>query len=167
MVVIGDTLAALGDVPVLPAVGDTLWEVGASQALGEIQPGIWPNSGSRFPDGAGCGKCGPEYCSKKGCRFPDGAQPESVSRSGASKRDALSARAESLRPSRTPASLLAQDQLGEFVLGVHYVVGAGGLQLCAATEAPGDAGALEAGVVTGQDIDIGIAHIECGCRVGA
>lgn len=63
--------------------------------------------------------------------------------------------------------LLAQNQRRELVLGVHHVVGAGGLQLCAATEAPGDTGALEAGVVTGQNIDIGIAHIECGCWIGA
>ena len=63
--------------------------------------------------------------------------------------------------------LLAQNQRRELFLGVHHVVGAGGFQLCAATEAPGDTGALKAGVVTGQNIDIGIAHIECGCRVGA
>ena len=105
MVVIG---AALGDVPFLPAVGDT--------------------------------------------PLVQGQLKES--------RSALAARGRDER-------LLAQDQRREFVLRVHYVVGAGGLQLCAATEAPGDTGALEAGVVTGQNIDIGIAHIECGCRIGA
>ena len=89
MVVIG---AALGDVPFLPAVGDTPWEVGASWVLGKMWPGFWPNSGSRFPDGVGCGKCDPEYCSETGCRFPDKAQPESASHSEAAKRDALSAR---------------------------------------------------------------------------
>ena len=47
-------------------------------------------------------------------------------------------------------SLLAQDQRGELVLGVYHVVGAGGLQLCSAAEAPGDAGALKAGIVAGQ-----------------
>ena len=54
-------------------------------------------------------------------------------------------------------SLLAQNQRSEFVLAIHHVVGAGGLQLCSAAEAPGDAGALKAGIVTGQNIDIGIA----------
>ena len=63
--------------------------------------------------------------------------------------------------------LLAQDQLGEFVLGVHHVVGAGGFQLCAAAETPADARTLKAGVVAGQDIDIGIAYVERGRRVGA
>ena len=105
MVVIG---AALGDVPFLPAVGDT--------------------------------------------PLVQGQLKES--------RSALAARGRHER-------LLAQDQRREFVLRVHYVVGAGGLQLCAAAEAPADTGALEAGIVTGQDVDIGIAHIECGCRVGA
>ena len=63
--------------------------------------------------------------------------------------------------------LLAQHQCCEFCLGVHHVVGAGGFQLCAAAEAPADARTLKAGVVTGQDIDIGIAHIERGRRIGA
>ena len=52
-------------------------------------------------------------------------------------------------------------------MGVHHVVGAGGFQLCAAAEAPADARALKAGVVAGQNIDIRIAHIERGCRIGA
>ena len=96
-VVIG---AALGDVPFLPAVGDTplvhmnlspLFSV-ASWVLGKMRAGIWANSGSQFPDGVGCGKCDPEYCSKTGCRFPNGAQPENASQFEVSKRDAFSAR---------------------------------------------------------------------------
>ena len=105
MVVIG---AALGDVPFLPAVGDT--------------------------------------------PLVQGQLKES--------RSALAARGRDER-------LLAQNQRRELVLGVHHVVGAGGFQLCAAAEAPADARTLKAGVVTGQDIDIGIAYIECGCRIGA
>ena len=63
--------------------------------------------------------------------------------------------------------LLAQNQRRELCLAIHHVVGAGGFQLCAAAEAPADARTLKAGVVTGQDIDIGIAHIERGRRIGA
>ena len=158
---------AVGDVPFLPAVGDTPCASVASRTLGKIWPGFWSNSGSRFPDGVGCGKCDPEYCSKTGWRFPDAPQTESASHSGAPKRDALSARKNCRSYVKQCRSLLAQDQLGEFVLGVHHVVSAGGLQLCTAAEAPADARALKAGIVTGQDVDIGIAHIECGCRVGA
>ena len=84
--------AAVGDVPFLPAVGDTPCASAASRTFGKMWTGFWLNSGSRFPDGAGCGKCDPEYCSKTGCGFPDGAQPESVSHFEASKRVALSAR---------------------------------------------------------------------------
>ena len=46
-------------------------------------------------------------------------------------------------------------------------VGSGGGQLCAAAETPADARTLKAGVVAGQDIDIGIAYVERGRRVGA
>ena len=70
----------------------TLLAPALHRMLGKIRAGIWPNSGSRFPDGVGCGKCDPEYCSETGCRFPDKAQPESASHSEAAKRDALSAR---------------------------------------------------------------------------
>ena len=85
-------LLALGEAPFLPAVGTLLFTSVASQALGKMWTGFWPNSGSRFPDGVGCGKCDPEYCFETGCRFPDGAQPEGVSQFEASERDALSAR---------------------------------------------------------------------------
>ena len=100
--VVGDTLrttalpslpkVALGDVPFLPAVGDTPCTGVASRTLGKMRPGFWPNSGSRFPDGVGCGKCDPENRSETGCRFPNRPQTESASHSGAPKRDALSAR---------------------------------------------------------------------------
>lgn len=80
----------------------------------------------------------------------------------APKRDALSARKNCRSCVKQCRSLLAQNQRCELVLGVHHVVGAGGFQLCAAAEAPADARALKAGVVTGQDIDIGIAHVERG-----
>lgn len=133
----------------------------------EKRPGFWPNSGSRFPDGVGCGKCDPEYCSETGCGFPDVPQTESASHSGAPKRDALSARKNCRSCVKQCRSLLAQDQRRELCLGVHHVVGAGGLQLCTAAEAPADARALKAGVVTGQDIDIGIAYVERGRRIGA
>ena len=89
-VVIGK--AVLGDVPFLPAVGDTPCAGVASRTLGKMRPGFWPNSGSRFPDEAGCGKCDPEYSSKTGHSFPDAPQTESASHSGAPKRDALSLR---------------------------------------------------------------------------
>lgn len=128
---------------------------------------FWPNSGSRFPDGVGCGKCDSDYCSKTGCGFPDAPQTERVSHSGAPKRDALSARKNCRSCVKQCRSLLAQNQRRELVLGVHHVVGAGGFQLCAAAEAPADARTLKAGVVTGQDIDIGIAHVERGRRIGA
>ena len=105
MVVIG---AALGDVPFLPAVGDT--------------------------------------------PLVQGQLKES--------RSALAARGRDER-------LLAQNQRRQLVLAIHHVVGAGGLQLCAAAETPADARALKAGVVAGQDIDIGIAYVERGRRVGA
>ena len=74
------------------------WQLGTllvpvlHRVVGKMRPGFWPNNGSRFPNGVGCGKCDPEYCSKTGCRFPDGAQAESASHSGAPKRDALSSR---------------------------------------------------------------------------
>lgn len=128
---------------------------------------FWPNSGSRFPDGVGCGKCDPDYCSKTGCSFPDAPQTESASHSGAPKRDTLSLRKNCRSHVERYCSLLAQDQRRELCLGVHHVVGAGGLQLCTAAETPADARALKAGVVTGQNIDIGIAHIERGRRIGA
>ena len=137
------------------------------RVLGKMRPGFWPNSGSHFPDGVGCGKCDPEYCSETGCGFPDAPQTESASHSGAPKRDALSARKNCRSCVKQCRSLLAQHQRCELVLGVHHVVGAGGFQLCAAAEAPADARTLKAGVVTGQDIDIGIAHIERGRRIGA
>ena len=82
----------LGDVPFLPAVGDTPCTSVASRTLGKMRPGFWPNSGSRFPDGVGCGNRDPEYCFETGCRFPNGAQLESASQFEASKRDAVSAR---------------------------------------------------------------------------
>ena len=137
------------------------------RVLGKPRPGFWPNSGSHFPDGAGSGKCDPEYCSETGCGFPDASQTESASRSGAPKRDALSARKNCRSCVKQCRSLLAQHQRRELCLGVHHVVGAGGFQLCAAAEAPADARTLKAGVVAGQDIDIGIAHIERGRRIGA
>ena len=137
------------------------------RVLGKMRPGFWPNSGSHFPDGVGCGKCDPEYCSETGCGFPDAPQTESASHSGAPKRDALSARKNCRSCVKQCRSLLAQHQRRELCLGVHHVVGAGGFQLCAAAEAPADARALKAGVVAGQDIDIGIAHIERGRRIGA
>ena len=137
------------------------------RVLGKPRPGFWPNSGSHFPDGVGCGKCDPEYCSETGCRFSDAPQTESASHSGAPKRDALSARKNCRSCVKQCRSLLAQNQRRELCLGVHHVVGAGGLQLCAAAEAPADARTLKAGVVTGQDIDIGIAHVERGRRIGA
>lgn len=163
MVVIG---AALGDVPFLPVVGDTPCASVASSAW-EDATRFWPNSGSHFPDGVGCGKCDPEYCSETGCGFPDASQTESASHSGAPKRDALSARKNCRSCVKQCRSLLAQNQRRQLVLGVHHVVGAGGLQLCAAAEAPADACTLKAGVVAGQDIDIGIAHVERGRRIGA
>ena len=49
----------------------------------------------------------------------------------------------------------------------YQSIGSGGGQLCAAAEAPADARTLKAGVVAGQDIDIGIAYVERGRRVGA
>lgn len=137
------------------------------RVLGKPRPGFWPNSGSHFPDGVGCGKCDPEYCSETGCRFPDAPQTESASHSGAPKRDALSARQNRCGCVKRCCSLLAQDQRRELVLGVHHVVGAGCFELCAAAEAPANSRALEAGIVTGQDVDIGIAHIERGRRIGA
>jgi len=164
-VVIGK--AVLGDVPFLPAVGDTPCAGVASRTLGKMRPGFWPNSGSHFPDGVGCGKCDPEYCSETGCGFPDASQTESASHSGAPKRDVLSAWKNCRSYVKRCCSLLAQNQRCELVLGVHHVVGAGGFQLCAAAEAPADARTLKAGVVAGQDIDIGIAHIERGRRIGA
>ncbi len=137
------------------------------RVFGKPRPGFWPNSGSHFPNGVGCGKCDPEYCSETGCGFPDASQTESASHSGAPKRDVLSAWKNCRSYVKRCCSLLAQDQRCELVLGVHHVVGAGGLQLCAAAEAPADARTLKAGVVAGQDIDIGIAHIERGRRIGA
>ena len=164
MVVIG---AALRDVPFLTAVGDAPCTSVALWVIGKMWPGFWPNSGPRFPDEMGCGKCDPEYCFKTGCSFPDALQTESASHSGAPKRDALSARKNCRSRVRRCRSLLAQNQRRELVLGVHHVVGAGGFQLCAAAETPADAHTLKAGVVAGQDIDIGIAHIERGRRIGA
>ena len=163
MVVIG---AALGDVLFLPAVGDTPC-ASVARVLGKPRPGFWPNSGSHFPDGVGCGKCDPEYCSETGCGFPDASQTESASHSGAPKRDALSARKNCRSCVKQCRSLLAQHQRRELCLAIHHVVGAGGFQLCAAAETPADARTLKAGVVAGQDIDIGIAHIERGRRIGA
>lgn len=87
--------------------------------------------------------------------------------SGAPKRDALSARKNCRSCVKQCRSLLAQHQRRELCLGVHHVVGAGGFQLCAAAETPADARTLKAGVVAGQDIDIGIAYVERGRRVGA
>ena len=98
MVVIG---AALGDVPFLPAVGDT--------------------------------------------PLVQGQLKES--------RSALAARGRDER-------LLAQNQRRELVLGVHHVVGAGGFQLCAATEAPGDTGGEEAGVLPGLHINAAVADVQ-------
>lgn len=83
------------------------------------------------------------------------------------KRDALSARKNCRSCVKQCRSLLAQHQRRELCLGVHHVVGAGGFQLCAAAETPADARTLKAGVVAGQDIDIGIAYVERGRRVGA
>ena len=145
----------------------TLLAPALHRMLGKMRTGFWANNGSRFPDGVGCGKCDPEDCSETGCGFPDAPQTESASHSGAPKRDALSVRKNCRSCVKRCRSLLAQHQRRELCLGVHHVVGAGGLQLCAAAEAPADACALKAGVVAGQNIDIGIAHIECGCRVGA
>ena len=98
--VVGDTLrttalpslpkVAAGDVPFLPAFGDTPCASAVSNAR-ESATRFWPNSGLRFPDGVGCGKCDPENRSETGCRFPNRPQTESASHSGAPKRDALSA----------------------------------------------------------------------------
>ena len=137
------------------------------RVLGKPRPGFWPNSGSHFPDGVGCGNCDPEYCSETGCGFPDESQTESASHSGAPKRDALSARKNCRSCVKQCRSLLSQNQRRELCLGVHHVVGAGGFQLCAAAETPADTRTLKAGVVAGQDIDIGIAYVERGRRVGA
>ena len=145
----------------------TLLAQALHRVLGKMRPSFWANSGSRFPDGAGSGKRDPEYCSETGCGFPDASQTKSASHSGAPKRDALSARKNCRSCVKQCRSLLAQHQRRELVLGVHHVVGAGGFQLCAAAEAPTDARALKAGVVAGQNIDIGIAHIERGRRIGA
>ena len=119
------------------------------RVLGKMRPGFWPNSGSHFPDGVGCGKCDLEYCSETGCGFPDAPQTESASHSGAPKRDALSARKNCRSCVKQCRSLLAQYQRRELCLGVHYVVGAGCFELCAAAETPADARALKAGVVAG------------------
>lgn len=145
----------------------TLLAPALHRMLGKMRAGFWANNGLRFPDGSGSGKRDPEYCSETGCGFPDAPQTESAPHSGAPKRDALSARKNCRSCVKQCRSLLAQDQRCELVLGVHHVVGAGGFQLCAAAEAPADARTLKAGVVTGQDIDIGIAHIERGRRIGA
>ena len=70
MVVIG---AALGRSFSAGSRGHSLGAVGAlasHRVVGKMRPGFWPNSGSRFPDGVGCGKRDPEYCSETGCRFP-------------------------------------------------------------------------------------------------
>ena len=167
MVVIG---AALGDVPFLSAVGDTPWaRLVHWRCIG------W--SGNR----------GPVFGRIPGRGFRMGWVAESATRNNAPKRDAVSPTClkrkahpiqELQNGMRFPrdriyaavlsdSPLLAQDQRRELVLGVHHVVGAGGFQLCTAAEAPADARTLKASVVAGQNIDIGIAHIECGCRVGA
>ena len=127
----------------------TLLAPALHRMLGKMRPGFWSNSGSRFPDGVGCGKCDPEYCSETGYGFPDAPQTESASHSGAPKRDALSAWKNCRGYVKRRRSLLAQNQRRELCLGVHHVVGAGGFQLCAAAEAPTDARALKAGVVAG------------------
>ncbi len=100
---------AVGDVPFLPAVGDTPCASVASRTLGKMRPGFWPNSGSRFPDGVGCGNRDPEYCSETGCGFPDAPQTESASHFGAPKRDALSAWKNCRSCVERCRSLLAQD----------------------------------------------------------
>lgn len=100
---------AVGDVPFLPAVGDTPCASVASRTLGKMRPGFWPNSGSRFPDGVGCGNRDPEYCSETGCGFPDAPQTESASHFGAPKRDALSAWKNCRSCVKRCRSLLAQD----------------------------------------------------------
>ena len=106
-VVIGK--AVLGDVPFLLAVGDTPCAGVASRTLGKMRPGFWPNSGSRFPDEAGCGNRDPEYCSETGYGFPDAPQTESASHFGAPKRDALSALKNCRSCVKRCRSLLAQD----------------------------------------------------------
>ncbi|GEM_PF-3413321 len=163
MVVIG---AALGDVPFLPAVGDTPCASVASSArenvdrflaefrvevsgwggLRKVRPGLLLQNGMQFPRRASNGKRIPFRSSKPGCAFRA---------------------TESMRLRWAALALLAQNQCRKLCLGVHHVVGAGCFELCAAAEAPADARTLKAGVVAGQDIDIGIAHIERGRRIGA
>lgn len=99
--------------------------------------------------------------------FRMGWVTESATRNITLKRDAVSARKNCRSCVKQCRSLLAQHQRRELCLGVHHVVGAGGFQLCAAAETPADARTLKAGVVAGQDIDIGIAYVERGRRVGA
>ena len=62
------------------------------RVLGKPRPGFWPNSGSHFPDGVGCGKCDPEFRLRMGYSFPNRVQPETATQFEASKRDELSAR---------------------------------------------------------------------------
>ena len=113
------------------------------------------------------GRCDPVFGRIVGRIFRMGWVAESATRNIVLKRDAVSARKNCRSCVKQCRSLLAQHQRRELCLGVHHVVGAGGFQLCAAAEAPADARTLKAGVVAGQDIDIGIAHIERGRRIGA